>query len=129
MKTLTLHLIKWTKVKNVWMNVCNFLPKILLWKILNKPTGIIDCCRTYEIRGNGNHPFAYDINKLYGVYTRMPKLYHGQSPIWNLEGTNTYLYKKNNKGASKDDHVPNLGRGYWSIGEIIDGSQKTAFAY
>jgi len=93
--------------------------------------GIIDCCRTYEIRGSGKHPFVYDINKLYGVYTRMPKLYHGQSPIWNLEGTNTYLYKKNDHGTSKDGRVPNLGRGYWSIGEIINGEQnwQTEFAY
>jgi len=90
---------------------------------------IVDCCRTYEIRGNGKHPFAYDINKRYGVYTRMPKLYYDQSPIWNLEGTNTYLYKKNEKGTSKDGRVHNLGRGSWTIGEIIDGKQKTAFAY
>merc|ERR1712228_1150049 len=56
---------------------------------VNSPTYKVDegeqcmdeyCCRTYEIRGNGKHPFAYDINKLYGVYTRMPKLYHGVSP-------------------------------------------------
>ena len=59
----------------------------------------------------------------------MPKLYHGQTPIWKQEGTNTYLYKKNDGGTSKNGRVYNMARGWWAIGEIIDGKEMTECAY
>ena len=89
----------------------------------------LDCCGQYEIRGNDNHPFAKDMSKVYGVYTRQTELYHGVSPIWRLEGTDIYLYKKNTGGSSKKDRMGNMGRSTWTIGEILDGKQQSAFAY
>lgn len=78
-----------------------------------------DCCEQYEIQGNGNHLFADDIlPMIYGVYTRQKELYHGVSPFWRLEGTDTYMYKPNKGGSSKNDRMFNMGRSEWRVGEL-----------
>jgi len=69
------------------------------------------------------------MSKVYGVYTREMELYHGVSPIWRLEGSDIYLYKENTGGSSKDYRMKNMGEGEWTIGEILDGKQQTAFAF
>ena len=87
----------------------------------------LDCCDTYEIRGNGHHPFARNINKLYGTYKRMPELYYGHTPIWKLTSEeDIFLYKQNDGIQNK---VFNYGRGYWNIGRIEGGLQHLPIAY
>ena len=69
------------------------------------------------------------MSKVFGVYTREMKLYHGVSPIWRLEGTDIYLYKKNDGGSGKKHRMVNMGRQEWSIGKIVDGQQQDPFAF
>ena len=81
------------------------------------------------------HPFAVnDTQDLLGTYKRLPELYHGQTPIWKLEGSdNIYLYKENSGGNSElgSARANNWGRRTWKIGIITDISdtktEKTAF--
>ena len=95
---------------------------------------IPDCCDTYEIRGNGHHPFAKDISKVFGIYKRQTELYYDQTPIWKLQSDdsqkgNVFLYKSNDgihEGASK---VGNFGKGYWNIGPIEGGWQHWAYVH